>query len=130
MTNLNSLFRAARSYPGEWSRNDVQEMLEVLAGPGCQIDWEPGDEEWGRVVDTCGDVRALVCARAPICIGLESVEAARPGTAVSWLTVPSMSEPIYEVDRRILEEMFGRPLSVSVDFSKISIDDLWWATVS
>lgn len=127
---LDHLFREAKDRFGAWSHDDVRKVLEVLAGQAFQVDWEPGDEEWGRVVDTSGKVHVLVCSRIPLCIGLQDRDGGRLATRVSWMTVSSMSEPAFEVDRRLLEEIFERSLSENINYAKLSINDLWWATVS
>jgi hypothetical protein len=41
-----------------------------------------------------------------------------------------MSDEAFEVDQGLLEQIFGRSLSENVDYSKLSISDLWWATVT
>jgi hypothetical protein len=41
-----------------------------------------------------------------------------------------MDERVYEIDRALLEEVFDRVLSENVDYSSLSLNDLWWATVS
>lgn len=129
-TRIDELFRAARASSCAWSHRDVRRALEILAGRERIIDWEAGDEEWGRLVDAGGKVQAIVCALTPVCFGLPEVDRRGLDAGVACMTVASMSEPVFEVDRRLLEEIFGRPLSTNVDYSRLSIEDLWWATVS
>ncbi len=129
-TDLGSLFRSAQAAAATWRREDVRQALEFLAGSEFQIDWEPGDEEWGRIIDSGGSCLALICARVPLGIGNEYVDPGRLAARIFWMKVHSMSEHVFEVDRRLLEEVFGRQLSDNVDYSKLSVDELWWATVS
>lgn len=128
--DLGNVFRSAQAASGAWNNDGVMEALKLLAGREFGIDWEPGDEEWGRVVDSGGNVHALVCARIPLGIVREDMDTARMTMHVSWIRVPSMSEQTYTVDRPLLEQVFGRQLSENIDYSKLSINDLWWATVS
>lgn len=129
-TDLGGLFRSALTAVGTWGHEDVQQALELLAGSEFRVDWEPGDEQWGRVIDSGGSVRALVCARVPIGIAHEDVDEARLSKRVSWTLVTSMREKLFGVDRGLLEQVFGRHLSDNIDYSRLSADELWWATVS
>jgi hypothetical protein len=129
-TDLGILFRAGQAASGNWTSADVQQALEVLVDPKSRIDWEPGDEEWGRIVDTDGCVLALVCVRVPVGVVREDVNATRMSDRVSWLRFKSMTDRAFQIDRRLLEQLFGRRLSDNVDYSRLSLNDLWWATVS
>lgn len=126
---LDDVFRAAMALPGTWTLEDVQSVLETLANTTFQIDWEPGDEQWGRILGT-NKAQALVCARIPLGIALNDFDVTGVKRAMSWLTVQSMSDEAFEVDQGLLEQIFGRSLSENVDYSKLSISDLWWATAT
>ncbi len=107
----------------------MRQALESAAGSDFWIDWECGNEQWGRIIDARG-VQALVCARVPLGFAQEDLDPARMTERVFWMKVCSMDQPLFEVDRRLLEEVFGRPLSDNVDYSRLSVNDLWWATVT
>lgn len=128
--DIGYLFRSAQATKGTWDHEDVQQVAGSLAGPELQIDWEPGDEEWARLVDLQGNMRVILCVRLPIGIAHEGIATARLSSRVSWLVVTSMTEKLFTVDRQLLEQIFHRQLSTNVDYSRLSINDLWWATVS
>ncbi len=123
-------FRSAQAALITWVHDDVRDALDLLAGDDLRIEWEPGDEEWGRILDSRGNVCALVCARVPLGIASEHMDPERLTKRLSWITVSSMSEKLFEVDRTVLEQVFTRPMSTSLDYSRLSANDLWWATVS
>lgn len=128
-TDLGSLFRAGQGASGTWGYDEVWKTLEALAGPGEEIDWEPGNEQWGRVLDV-GTVIGMVCARVPVGVVQAGVPAGRVSGRVAWLRVESMDAQMYRVDRELLEQVFGGPLSNAVDYEQLSIADVWYATVT
>ena len=121
-TDITHVFQVALAAERTWSHDDVQQALELLAGSEFRIDWEPGDEEWGCVFDS-DRVRALVCARVPVGIALEGMVPARMNECLSWLTVSSMNDHVFSVDRSVLEQVFGRKLSANISYTRRSIDD-------
>jgi hypothetical protein len=97
------------------------------------VDWERGDEEWGRVL--VGDaVRALVCVKVAVVVILgpdwprDAIEHLRR-SGVSIIEADTLNDAQYAVDKALLEEVFGRPMSENVNFAQCSLNDLWWATV-
>ncbi len=69
MTNLTSIFKRAAEGNKDWTLEDARRFLQeiAVAYPDSDVDWEQGDEEWGRVI--CGDsVVGLLCAKIPIAI--------------------------------------------------------------
>lgn len=129
MTDLTSSFLSAAR---EGQRPTVTGILSVLTGlareVGGAVDWEPGDEEWGRVL-LGGDVVALVCARVPLVL-VRLTTPAHSLLGFEVVVVNDFASQEYRVDRGLLESIFGRPLSPHVDWEGMSIDELWWATVS
>ena len=115
---------------GTWRHDDVQQALELLAGSEYRIDWEPGDEQWGRVFDSDDLTRALVCAPVPVGIALEGTDPARMSARLSWLTVSSMTDRVFSADRAVLEQVFDRKLSTNISYTRMSINDLSWATIT
>lgn len=115
-----------------WTYERVAQTLQALAihYPGSRVDWEPGDEEWGRVVDPEGEVVGLVCARVPLGIVRNDLPQSELPHLVEWLRFKSMHDASYRVSPEILERVFGRQPSRNIDYEELSLNDLWWATVS
>jgi hypothetical protein len=133
--NLTPFFQVyINRYNYEWNLGESARVLEEILQcvDNAVIEWEKGDEEWGRIIRN-KQVVALVCARFPLVIVLAGLKAALEKAIstpkVSLVSVESMSEKTYSVDKAVLEIFFGRTLSENVDYGKCSIDDLWWATV-
>jgi hypothetical protein len=135
MMNLTPMFQqsAEQSATG-WSLDAAGRVLEQLRDclDNSIIDWEKGDEEWGRIIQN-QQVVALVCARLPFVIVLakmkQAVEKALLGSSLSLVSVEDMSAKLFSVDKHILEFLFSKQLSDNIDYEHASIDDLWWATV-
>jgi hypothetical protein len=130
--DLNELFRDGLAGASTWTHAKAGQALQALAAhrPGSRMDWEPGDEEWGRIVDADGGVVGLVCARIPIGAARDDIPRSQLPDFVTWILFKSMDEPVYHVTPEILEEVFGRQVSRNVDDGSLSLNDLWWATVS
>jgi hypothetical protein len=131
--DVTPLLLAAWEHHQEWSHPLVVSLLErlQLRFEGSQIDWEPGDEEWGRLL-VDGQAVVLVCSRMPLAI-IESLvfDHLRRDLPdeLMVLSVPSLSTPVLMVDRKVAESMFDRELSDNVDWGGMSASDFWWATV-
>lgn len=130
--DLSDLFRQGLTGSAMWTYEKVGQALQALAVqcPGSRVDWEPGDEEWGRVVDTHGCVVGLVCARIPVGAARDDLPQSELPGFVMWLRFNSIHERDYQIAPEILEEIFGRRVSRNVDYGSLSLNDLWWATVS
>ncbi len=132
-TDITAKFEAAAKSATTWTRADVQEMAQAIktGHPGARIDWEPGDEEWARVLEPEGDgIIAFVCAKIPIgfiCGDGRPTECTHPFV---WISVPSIDASVYSVRPEVLEQVFGRSVSRSLDYGKVSADEIWWTTVS
>ena len=117
----------------DWTEARVRSTLAdfVSRNPGSSIDWEPGDEEWARVLSTPkGEVIAFICARLPLAFEVADEVGVRPSAGVLWISVPSMSARALCVDQAALEQAFGREVSSNLDYRSVSANDIWWATVS
>ena len=129
MTDLTSTFLSA-ARGGQ--RPTVTAVLSVLTGlakdVGGTVDWEPGGEEWGRVL-LGGSVVALVCARVSLVL-VGPTAPAHSLLGFEVVVVTSFAVQEYRVDHVLLESIFGRPLSRHVNWERMSIDELWWATVT
>ncbi|XYH97997.1 hypothetical protein ACMHYB_61370 [Sorangium sp. So ce1128] len=130
--DLSDVFRYGHAASANWTREKVREALRALVArsPGSWVDWEPGDEQWGRVLDADNDVLGLVCARVPIGAARDDVPLAELPSAVTWIQFRHMHDHRYRVAPELLEEVFGRKISRNVDYEDLSMNDLWWATVS
>ncbi len=133
---LSPLFECAHRFSTSWNYESVRKALERLASSnsGAQIDWEKGDEQWGRVL-VGNEVVAFVCAKLP----LVAVHSKLSGIASGWAGNQDGAEVIvmddfeaadFSVDRSLLERIFGREISSNLDYNAISISELWWATVT
>ncbi|WP_159397847.1 hypothetical protein [Sorangium cellulosum] len=129
--DLSDIFRHGLATSATWTRENVREALQVLASysPGSYVEWEPGDEEWGRVLDSDNEIVGLVCARIPIGAVRDDVPRSELPSAVTWILFKSTSEPYYQVAPEVLKEVFRREVSRNIDYGSLSLDDLWWATV-
>ena len=131
-TNINKHLEEAVSRRTGWTEARVRSTLAHLAAQstGSSVDWEPGDEEWARVVGSDGSVLALVCARFPFVFVPAGAMATHPLEGVTWISVPSMDASVFSVDPTTLEQAFGRAVSQQLDYEAVSAHDIWWATVS
>ena len=73
MIELNSYLNAAQESINFWNEDDVEIFLKLISDQvdNSVVDWEVGDEEWGRVVLDTQPI-ALVCAKVPFVLFLES----------------------------------------------------------
>ena len=127
--DLGEVFRVASARSRAWTRDDVWRALKGLTSTGSKVDWEPGDEQWGRVLDGAGVV-GLICARVPVGAVRNDVDPRLLSDPVTWIRFNSMNDHDFKVERELLEEIFGCALSENVNYSSLSLNDLWWATVS
>jgi len=131
--DLTPSFKAAKERSTDWGLAAASGIMNAIALmiPNSVVDWEPGDEEWGRVL-VGQKVRGLVHARMPLAFLV---------TPVAVPEDPSLSEVVivrvertdtrsFRIDKDWLESILGRPLTDNVDYEALSLDDLWWATVS
>ncbi|WP_159397848.1 hypothetical protein [Sorangium cellulosum] len=130
--DLSDVFRHSRAASSTWTHEKVLDILHALAAraPGASVDWEPGDEEWGRVLDADNEVLGLVCARVPIGAARDDVPLSELPSAVVWIQFRHIHDHNYRIAPEILEEVFGFRVSRNVDYEDLSMNDLWWATVS
>lgn len=131
MRDLTPLIRRAAKQASEWSEVQVAEVLSAVASrlPNAVVDWEPGDEEWGRVL-LSDSVVALVSSRFPLVFVSQSANLVTEQLpdSITVETVESMDASEFAVDKVLLEETFQRPLSDNIAYAHISINELWWAT--
>lgn len=131
--DLTSIFRQASDSTMSWCPDSAGELLQKICGllNESVIDWEKGDEDWGRILHQ-KRVVCLVCARIPLVIIVSDLKQLVENLIDSkclLFYVNDMSEKTWSVDRRILERIFSKPISDNINYAKFSIDDLWWCTV-
>ena len=132
MIDLTPEFRIAFGRRGQWSTSLAQDSLDAIAR--CArgvVDWEPGDEEWGRVlVDQ--EVAALVHSRWPLALVVAPMVPQPPalGPEIILMSIGSIESQDYRIDRAWLQSAVGRKLTENVDYEHIAVGELWWATVS
>lgn len=130
--DLSDIFQQSRPASATWTHEKVQDVLQALAAlsPGSWVDWEPFDEQWGRVLDADDDVLGFVCARVPIGAARDDVPLSDLPSDVAWIRFRSTNDHDYRIAPELLEEVFGREISRNVDYEDLSLGDLWWATVT
>jgi hypothetical protein len=135
MKALFPLLADAKSKAASWTVVEVKLWLTSLANawPDWQLDWEEGDENWIRVLSD-GRVLGYVSAEMPIAFFQDAYAAKVVGLARGGLPIVHAAEdfdlPAFSTTRREMEDIFGRALSTSLDYGRLSVNDLWWATVS
>ena len=131
--NLSPLFQRASETPMPWSLDSAEGLLQKICGSLNEsvIDWEKGDEEWGRVLQH-KRVVSLVCARIPLVIvasDLKEVVEKLVDANFLIFCVDDMAAKSWLVDKKLLERIFSKALTDNINYAELSIDDLWWCTV-
>ncbi|WP_148087722.1 hypothetical protein [Gemmata obscuriglobus] len=134
MNHLEEEITRAWSLRNSWTPTKMRNVLDLLLQhcPSSRVDWDEGDEEWARLL--CHDrLVALVCYRFPLIFilpdtcGLNLQHDLGKDIVVDSLS--SFDDVFFAVDRNLLETCFGRQLTNSIDYERMSIKDIWWATV-
>jgi len=134
MTDITSKIVSAGSLAHGWTPEKVRHALSALAElyPEGTVDWEEGNEEWGRVISR-GEVTAYVSARCPLAFvqADDEAEAQRVSSQLSILAiaVQDFDAPSINVDPSALSELTRRPLTKNVSYDRASVNEIWWATV-
>lgn len=131
--SLDRYFETALRKKDRW---DVAEVRNALAGcrqriADTHIDWEEGDENWARLLKD-RQVILLLSALIPLAFVLSNHRDAVLDVLRDCLVVPveSFSSERFNVSRKLIERIVGREISTNVNYDQLSINDLWWATVS
>ena len=134
MIDITPKIRAVKLLAHVWTRERVCHALTELAGlyPGAAIDWEEGDEEWGRVV--CGGKAvAIVSARCPFAFVEANeetlVQPISTRLGITVVTVPDFDARSITIDPPALSNFSEGPLTENVSCESVSVNDIWWATV-
>jgi len=124
----------ARSLGHDWTSERVRHALSELAAlyPGGTIDWEEGDENWGRVVCR-GETTAYVSARCPLAFvqadDVAAVEQVSSRLGIIAIAVRDFDAPTINVEPLALYDLAERPLTKNIPYDKASVNEIWWATV-
>lgn len=132
MIDLRQPISKAMAKRGQWDTSSFVAALHAVASSieNARIDWEQGDEEWGRVLKADGQVAALVCVRVPFgFLCAPEMDSSHLSPELTWVCVEDIEEPAFTVDKSLLEAVFGRELSENVNYGALSAQDVWWATV-
>lgn len=127
--DLNEALRLA-TLRNEWDESRAEHVLGRIQRRinGSVIDWDRGIERWARVLcksEVCG----YLCVRVPIAFAVPAVSDAFRDDRVVLVSVADFSAQVYSVDKHLVTEVFGGATEV-LDYSRISINDLWYATVT
>lgn len=130
---LNDQFRAALKRRNCWNFDRLRSALFACKERIAKaiVDWEKGDENWGRVLKN-GEVVLLISALIPLAfVAYRSRDTVQEilGDCLA-VAVESFSQEDFSIDSKLLEKLVGRAVSSNVNYNQLSIDDLWWATVS
>jgi hypothetical protein len=128
MIDITQKFVEAGSLDHEWTRENVRHALSTLAGlyPEATVDWEEGDEDWGRVISR-GAATAYVSARRPL-----AFVQADDGTAAQRISsqlgivaiaVQDFDAPSLSVDPTALSGLTRRPLTKNVLYNRASVNE-------
>lgn len=127
--DLSDAFKAARLASSVWTHDAVAHVLRTLTVGKAVFDWEPPGEQWGRVSDDEGNI-ACVCARVPLAFVIERADVSRVTESVHWIRCRSFDTHRFSIDKALLEEIFGREVTDAVDYTNLSVNDLWFATIT
>lgn len=134
MKDLTPTLRRAVYRTDIWSTDIASHVLSSLATaiPGSTVDWEQGDEQWGRVVRS-GDVVGYVHAAWPLVIILSALEECVNQLSLALqcevIVTADFADKVFCVEKTFLECMCARAVSDNIDYRRLSINDLWWATI-
>lgn len=134
MIDLTLKINNAKLLSCSWTHDKVRQALSTLAGyfPGDMVDWEEGDEEWGRVISR-GEATAYVSARLPLAFVRSDHETAAQQVSLRMeiitISVPDFDAPAVTVDLGAISDLSGRALTKNVSYDRASVNDIWWATI-
>jgi len=134
MDPLHQLLTTAKARQPAWNAWKLGQFLAALttAQRGLWIDWEEGDERWARVLRD-GELLGLLSADLPVAFLHHAIASTATDAAPYELpaihAVESFESPVFSTTHAAMEAAFGRSLITRVDYTRLSISDLWWITV-
>jgi hypothetical protein len=135
MDELEQALRHSTALNGPWTPGHVREVLQCITSciTGASFDWEEGNENWASIW-TAEDHIAKVSAKMPLVLVqkryAEVIRDCAIRAGAMSLGVSSFAEGGFCVPKELLERIFGRPLTSVVNYDKLSINDLWYATAT
>jgi len=136
MDPLLQLLTTAKTRQPSWNAWKLGQFLSTLtaAHRGLWIDWEEGDESWARILRN-DELVGLLSADLPVAFLHHAIAPTTTDAASYELptihTVESFESPDYSTTHAAMEIAFGRSLSSSgVDYTRLSVSDLWWVTAN
>ena len=136
--DLTPLLSEARQFSSRWSKDKVRQAAKCILQHlrGTTLDWDEwAGEEWARVL-LDRTVLALIHVQTPLVFMLATYLRKDLASELSEIgshtvSVDDFEEKHYKVDQSRLKEVFPGKLwpSDAIDPEKLSIFDLWWATV-
>lgn len=134
MIDITSKIDDAMALRGGWTRERVHQALSLLVRlyPEGVVDWDEGDEQWGRIIAR-GEARAYVSARCPLAFVWDESEEVVQGVSsrlgIIVMSVRDFDAPSISVDPAALSRLTRKPLPGVVSYGRASVNDIWWATV-
>jgi len=128
ITDISSILMDAKLLELEWSESRFREVLDFLSArtPDSYVQWD--DEDWGRIL--IGDkVLAILCRRVPLLFSNSQLILLECPKDILRVAIRGFSSPSLSLRKEVLEGIFERRMSENINWSKLSVDDLWWATV-
>jgi len=135
MIDLTNAFRAALQAKDGWNFGQTERLLHTIQNslPGSRVDWEVGNENWGLVLSD-KQIVSYVSSLAPLIFIRNDFSSSLGKVAdlfdVIYVEFNSIKTFNYRIDRVVLEELVGRKVSPNFDYSKMSLQDIWFVTVT
>ncbi len=118
-----------------WTHAEVRQVLHGISScvAGATYNWDQGNENWGFVDMPLGG-GAQVSAKIPLILVedryVEAIRDCAVQAGAVLLSVSSFKTNVFHVSKELLETVFGRPLTSTVNYDMLSISDLYYATVT
>jgi len=116
-------------------RGNFDTLLDTLKSivADSSVDWDRlGGEKWARII-VDGEVVSYIHSELNLAFALGQFQTQFKQTfeecRLNIFFVDSFDRK-FSVEKHQLEQMFQIPLTLSLNYGALSINDLWWATVS
>ena len=109
-------------------------MLQSIAekAENASVDWDDAvPENWGTIDNENNKCYALVCFVCPIAIVSKEFNTIVGDISGLVVIVSDFeAEELYEIDERIILDLFGEEALVGWNSKCFTIGDLWWGTIT
>lgn len=120
----------------DWQARDFQRVLDFIKRSidNSQIDWEQGDEQWGRILVDNNLIAAIVSLQIPLTI--IKLDYQKIGCDCQkvfnahLITIEAFDANLLCSNQEYIEKVFEKPISSNICYDCFSVNDLWWATVT